>query len=167
MADEELNNSAPKRDLGKILTFVYIALNTLAMVAGTLMVYVSTIGHESKAATSQELEKEYDELRAKLETGPVLYSMEPFNTNLNGVPRRLIRVEVNLEMLDAEGFEEVITMGAQARDTIMKILGQKTFNDVESVQGKLHLKNDIIAGLNSMLSRGVVRNVYFSDFVVQ
>ena len=38
---------------------------------------------------------------------------------------------------------------------------------VETVQGKLHLKNQIIAELNNELKKGVVKNVYFSELVVQ
>ena len=93
--------------------------------------------------------------------------MDPFNTNLEGVPRRLVRMEVNLEMLDQEGFEEVITKSPQARDSIMRLLNGKTFNDVETVQGKLHLKNQIMGDLNAFLEKGIVKNVYFTEFVVQ
>jgi flagellar FliL protein len=49
----------------------------------------------------------------------------------------------------------------------MRILNGKTFEDVETVQGKLHLKNQIVAQLNSELKKGVVKNVYFSELVVQ
>jgi flagellar FliL protein len=93
--------------------------------------------------------------------------MAPFNTNLDGVPRRLIRVELSLEMMDEEGYEEVIGIVPQARDSIMRILNSKTFSDIESVQGKLHLKNQVVADLNASLRKGVVKNVYFNELVVQ
>ncbi|MGZ3722840.1 MAG: flagellar basal body-associated FliL family protein [Bdellovibrionales bacterium] len=49
----------------------------------------------------------------------------------------------------------------------MRILNGKAFNDVETVQGKLHLKNQIISDLNQSLKKGVVKNVYFNELVVQ
>ena len=93
--------------------------------------------------------------------------METFNTNLNGIPRRMIRAAVTLEMLDDEGFEEVVLLGAEARDSVLKILNSKQFDEIESVQGKLLLKNQIITQVNGFLRKGVVKNVYFSDLVVQ
>jgi flagellar FliL protein len=93
--------------------------------------------------------------------------MAPFNTNLDGVPRRLVRVELSLEMMDEEGYEEVIGIVPQARDSIMRILNSKSFSDIESVQGKLHLKNQVVADLNASLHKGVVKNVYFNELVVQ
>ena len=70
-------------------------------------------------------------------------------------------------MLDEEGYEEVINLGPEARDSIVRILNEKRFGDVETVQGKLHLKNQIASELNVFLQQGVVKNVYFSDFVIQ
>ena len=61
----------------------------------------------------------------------------------------------------------MISLGAEARDAIVRILNTTVYTEVETVQGKLHLKNRIISQLNGFLDKGVVRNVYFSDFVVQ
>jgi flagellar FliL protein len=165
MADE-----APKKEpknIKKMLTFVFIGVNLLSMVVGAYLVFISTIGHVDPKISNEEAEKELANFEESLRGDPVLYSMEPFNTNLDGVPRRLVRLELSLEMMDEEGYEEVIGIVPQARDSIMRILNGKTFIDVESVQGKLHLKNQIIAELNTSLKRGVVKNVYFSNLVVQ
>ncbi|MCC7406316.1 MAG: flagellar basal body-associated FliL family protein [Bdellovibrionales bacterium] len=164
---EEQAPAKPKMDVGKILTLVFVAINLLVLAGGAYLVYASTLGHHAKVSTEEELNKELAEFRKSLQQSPVLYTMETFNTNLDGVPRRLIRMELSLEMLDEEGFEEVISLGAEARDSIVRILNSTVYTDVETVQGKLHLKNRIIAQLNEFLDKGVVRNVYFSDFVVQ
>ena len=70
-------------------------------------------------------------------------------------------------MLDAEGFEEVFQVDAKARDAITKLLNGKAYGEVETVQGKLQLKNEIIGQVNGFLDLGVVRNVYFTEFIVQ
>src|SRR5690606_19221758 len=102
-----------------------------------------------------------------LESGPVIYKMDTFNTNLDGLPRRFISLDVNLEMLDAEGFEEGIGLGAGARDSILRILNNKSFDEIDTIQGKHMLKNEIISEINNYLERGVVKNVYFSNFAIQ
>ena len=137
------------------------------MGGGVYLVWASTLGVKSATTTEKEAKVEVEKFEESLRGDPVLYAMEPFNTNLDGVPRRLVRMEVNLEMLDEEGFEEVINKSPQARDSIMRILNGKTFNDVETVQGKLSLKNQIMGDLNAFLDKGIVKNVYFTEFVVQ
>lgn len=167
MAEAEAQAQAPKRDLGKILGLAYMVINLAAMGVGAYLTFASTIGYVSPEISSDELDREVAAFRETLLEKPMVYTMDTFNTNLNGLPRRLIRVELNLEMLDAEGFEEIINLGAKGRDSIVRILNGKSYSDIESLQGKLHLKNEIIVQLNEQLENGVIKNVYFSDFVVQ
>jgi flagellar FliL protein len=89
--------------------------------------------------------------------------------NLGGEPKRTIRLEVNLQMLGKDGFEEVMEPEnrAKARDKIVRVLNDQVFNDLESIQGKLFLKDKIAMEVNGILHKGVVKDVFFSDFVVQ
>jgi len=158
---------ASKLDIKKVLGFAFAGLNLIALGVGSYLVYVSTLGIVYPEVSNKEAERELASFEEKLRGDPVLYHMESFNTNLDGVPRRLVRLELSLEMMDAEGFEEVIGMAPQARDAIMRILNAKTFDELETVQGKLQLKDQISTGLNAALNKGVVKNIYFTDFVVQ
>ena len=167
MADAPAEGTGKKRDMGKLLGFVFIGINIIGLGFGMFLVYSSTLGSTQAALREEEAQKELEKFEATLRDEPVLYTLKQFNTNLNGVPRRLIRMEVSLEMLDEEGFEEVVGLGPQARDAIVRVINAKTYNDIETVQGKLQLKTQIAAELNEFLKSGVVKNVYFSDFVVQ
>ncbi len=166
MADEA---QEPKSDSAfkKLWPILFATGNLLGVGLGAFLVYVSTIGYQPPSMAEEELLSEVHEFYRHLEAGPVMFTLEPFNTNLDGVPRRLIRMEVNLEMLDQRGFEEIFTLGAEARDSIIRILNNTRYDDIETVQGKLHLKNQIVSQLNGFLHQGVIQNVYFSDFVVQ
>lgn len=157
----------PKRDVKKFLSFIFMGLNLATIGTGAYLVYASTLGVEAKALSDAQAARELATFEESLRGDPVLYTMNPFNTNLDGVPRRLVRLELSLEMMDEEGYEEVIGIVPQARDSIMRILNAKTYDDVETVQGKLHLKNQIVAELNTTLKKGVVKNVYFNELVVQ
>lgn len=167
MAEEEVNQAPEPRDFKKILTFAFIAVNLIVLGTGSYLVYWSTLGYEQRKLFEEQARRELASFEESLRGDPVLYTMTPFNTNLSGVPRRLIRMGISLEMLDEEGYEEVIGIMPRARDTIMHILNGKSFNDLESVQGKLHLKNQIISELNASLQKGVVKNIYFNELVVQ
>ncbi len=157
----------PARDMKKVFTAAFIALNLSVLGGGSYVVYTCTLGVQDKSLSNEQAERDLASFEETLRGDPVLYTMSPFNTNLDGVPRRLVKVELSLEMMDEEGYEEVIGVVPHARDSIMRILNGKTFTDVESVQGKLQLKNQIVAELNSTLKKGVVKNVYFNELVVQ
>ena len=159
--------AAPAAKKSNLPTFAFMGLNLAVLGLGAYLVFMSTLGVTPKKLSNEEAERELTKFEQSLRGEPVLYTMAPFNTNLDGLPRRLIRLELSLEMMDEEGYEEVIGIVPQARDSIMRILNGKNFGDVESVQGKLNLKNQIVADLNTSLKKGVVKNVYFNELVVQ
>jgi flagellar FliL protein len=71
-------------------------------------------------------------------------------------------------MISPVAFQEIMDFEyrAKARDKIVKILTDKTVDDLESIQGKLFLKDKIVAEVNQILHKGLVKDVYFTDFVM-
>jgi flagellar protein FliL len=170
MAEEKEQASAPKqRNTGLILQIAFAVLNLAVVGAGAYLTYASTIGWESPKITEEEAERELASTSAEVESTNLIYTMDKFTVNLGGEPKRTIRLEVNLQMLGKEGFEEVMEPDnrAKTRDAIVRLLNEKAFGDLETIQGKLFLKDKIAGEVNNLLSRGVVKDVYFSDFVVQ
>lgn len=152
----------------KLLPVLFIVLNLGVCGAGLYMAFLATIGWTYPALTEEEENRRRGELVEKSPTqDPVVYTLDKFTVNLDGTPRRIIQAEVSLEMLDEKGFEEVVTLGPQARDEIVRILNGKSFSEIETIQGKLFLKDQIASSLNHILKNGVVKNVYFSEFIVQ
>ena len=175
MADnKEQKSEGKKLPVALILQAVFALVNLGVSGLGAYWVYSATIGWHSPEITEADLaaKKAAEEEKAALngaDTGPLVYTMDKFTVNLAGEPKRTIRIEVNLEMLGKEGFEEIINTDnrAKARDSIVRILNDKTFGELETIQGKLFLKDRIATDVNALLDRGVVKDVYFSEFVVQ
>lgn len=149
---------------------IFAVLNLVVVGGGAFLAFKGTIGYQPpvlrEPAAHSKLKKERKE-DATLFADRVLYTMPPFTVNLAGTPRRLIRVEMTFEMLDKEGFEEIVRNSPRARDEIVRILNRKSFDDVETIQGKLMLKDQIAVTLNQTLKSGVVKDIFFNDFVVQ
>ncbi len=167
MADEAKPSSPSSSKLGKLFGPVFFGIN-LAILGGVVFyIYTQTLGFEPKSLSEQQALHELEEFHKELDTKPAVYTMDTLTTNLDGIPRRLVRLQISLEMLDQNGFEEAVELGAAARDSLMHLLNSKTYDELETVQGKLQLKNQILAQLNGYMKRGVVRQVYFNDFVIQ
>lgn len=171
-AKAEGAENAPKKNLnmGLILKIAFAVLNLGITGGGGYLVYASTLGWKSPTITEEDLvTAEEKEAASKLKLDPFIYTMDKFTVNLDDKPQRTIRIEVNLEMLGKDGFEEVINTEnrAKARDKIVRVLNSKNFSELETIQGKLFLKDKIAMEMNSLLKQGVVKDVYFSEFVVE
>lgn len=151
----------------KIIIAALITVNFSVLGVGTYWVYISTLGYDYPMITESSL-REPASLKEKFGNAPMIYTMDKFVVNLSGMPKRTIRVQVNLDMISPLAFQEIMDFEnrAKARDKIVRILNEKTFDDLETIQGKLFLKDKIVAEVNQILSRGLVKDVYFTDFVM-
>jgi flagellar FliL protein len=153
--------------LPKILLYGFIALNLATMIGGLAVIYNVKIAYQRPVMNENTESKNLEidrEIRAE---NPVLFSFEPFTVNLDGRPRKLVRTTIQLEMLSEEGYEEAVKLAPVERDRIVSILNSKKYEDIETIQGKLFLKDQIVTALNGILHTGSVKEVYFNDFVVQ
>lgn len=175
MAEQQPNDSAngassagPKRDVQKLIALGLAALNLVAAGIGLGLTYKATLGWEREAITEEssvEALKKARESEGVRES--ILYTLPTFTVNLDGQPSRILRVELTLDMLDKDGFEEIVQNSPAARDAIVRILNGKTYDELETIQGKLFLKDQISVSLNQHLELGVVKDVYFSEFLIQ
>ena len=130
------------------------------------MTYLGTLGTKKQAVREAEAHEEVIE-NAVFKDKPIVYSLDPFTVNLSGEDERIVQIKVSLEMIDEDGFEEVVSMGAHARDSIVQILNAKEYSDLDSIQGKLFLKDEITVALNKQLKRSFIKDIYFSGFVIK
>lgn len=99
--------------------------------------------------------------------GPI-YKLETMIVNLaDQGGKRYLRVTMELELSSPEMMEEVDKRLPQLRDAILMILPTKTYADIGTTQGKISLRDEIMAKLNSFLKTGTINTIYFSEFVVQ
>ena len=167
MAEEQKESKVKRFDIAKILGVLMVVANLTVMIGGTTMVYVLAIGFELPSITEHEEASKLAVSRDLRQANPIIYKMDRFTVNLDGKSSRFIRTELSFEMLDEKGFEEIVTLGAEARDAIIRILNRKTFRDLETIQGKLFLKDEIATKLNVLLKEGLIKEVYFGEFLVQ
>jgi len=99
--------------------------------------------------------------------GPI-YPLEAFIVNLADTDgKRFLRVTIDLELSEEPVTEEIKERLPQIRDSILTILPTKKLEDLQSVQGKTALREEIITTVNSFLSQGHITNIYFTEFVFQ
>lgn len=160
-------NEAESPGVKPIVGIILMVLTVLTSVASTAVVYFATHGHVPETVTEKDLYPAFELQRMTAFDDPPIYTLSPFSVNLGGEPARSVQIQVALHMLDESGFEEVGTKAAEAQDHVLRILSETPFDDIETIQGKLFLKQKISAAINAELEKGVIKNVYFSQFVVR
>lgn len=97
-----------------------------------------------------------------------VYSLDTFIVNLaDKGGRRFLRVTMDLELKDESLAGEIDKRLSQIRDSILMIIPTKRFEDINSVEGKIALSDEIMTKLNSFLKDGSITNIYFVEFVIQ
>ena len=97
-----------------------------------------------------------------------VYPLEPFIVNIyDGQELRYLKVKVELEMTGPAIKPELDARLAPIRDAVLVLLSTKTLQEIQDVQGKNQLKEEILAAINKIIPPGKIAKVYFTDFVVQ
>jgi flagellar FliL protein len=100
-----------------------------------------------------------------------LEKMGSFLTNMADVEethflRSVIELEQNFGSAPEFG-NEIGNRKSQLRDIIIATLSAKTSEQVRTPEGKEALKQELKERINSVLAKGQISRVYFTDFAVQ
>jgi flagellar FliL protein len=153
--------------LPELLLKGFVAINFLIMLSGTYVIYKIKFVDKRELITEEQQVTELEHDRELRDNSQIRFTFDPFIVNLDERPRKLVHTTIQLEMLDEDGYVEVVEKSPKARDEIVKIINSKKYTDIETMQGKLFLKDQIMTSMNKILSKGTVKDVYFSEFVVQ
>lgn len=87
---------------------------------------------------------------------------------------KLIKVTACLEISgDQAAISFAKTKTSQIRDAFISILASKSYEDLITAEGRMQLKDEMVsaaiqaAGGEGMAGKSLVRNIYFTDFVMQ
>ena len=95
------------------------------------------------------------------------FSVGDFTANLAGpASAHYVKVTVNFEMNKEADEEELKARKPQFRDKVISLLNSKQPSDIQSIEGRNSLKEEIKTVSNTFLKKGKIEGVYFSAFVV-
>ena len=101
-------------------------------------------------------------------TPGIMVEMDSFIVNLRDREgKRYLKAKINFEVPSEAVKQEFSTRKPQIRDVILILLSAKSFAEISRLEGKMQLKEELMARVNQVLSSGRVTNVFFTEFVVQ
>jgi flagellar FliL protein len=96
-----------------------------------------------------------------------LIPMETFLVNLAGSRgSKLVKMNIELELENEAVMSEIEKRKPQIRDKVIILLSSKNYEFMSSKEGKIALRDEIKGVINEFLSTGKIKNIYFTDLVV-
>lgn len=180
MADEEnIEEGQAKKKKGNMLIIIIIVFLfvLLLVIVGAIAFLMFSSGDESKKEEKQKEEKKIVQERKQVlqnikrgtdyaHIGP-MFPLEPFTLNLlSDSGNRFVKCTMELEQDGPELQPELTKKVPIIRDIIIRTLSAKTYEEISTAKGKEMLKDELVGKINEILTDGVIKNIYFTNFVV-
>lgn len=168
MAEKKKEVAEPQSSSKKKL-FLIIGLVAVVLLAGggTAAFLMMKKAPEAKEAKDPAKHVPVPDLNQQADIGPQV-NIEEFIVNIiSGDTAHYVKASLTVELTNPEVKAEVEKRMPQMRDAILLLIGNKTFEELQDLQGKKQLKAELTSKINSFLKTGKVKAVYFTNFVVQ
>lgn len=176
MADKDPKKDADKEEPkkgGKKKLIIIIAAALVVLLAGGGAGYFFLV-HKPKQEELKRKQEEESKAAALIkpvpeeaDIGPMV-EIKEFVVNIIGEDAaHYVKASLSLELDKAATQEEINKRMPQIRDAILLLIGNKTFEELQDLQGKNQVKAELKSKINSFLKTGKVKNIYLTDFVVQ
>jgi len=171
---EDGDVAVEKKPKGNMVLIIVVVLLVVLLIGGGAAAFFLLGSHDEAAGApvQQEVKAEKKKSSSKKPTdhlaiGP-MYPMAQFVVNLlSESGNRFLKVAVDLELSDPKLQPEMDHKKSLIRDIIIRTFSSKTFEEISTLKGKDKLKEEVLDKINENLSDGQVKNIYFTDFVVQ
>ncbi len=166
--------SAPAAPTGRKLTLPVIVAAGLivggaagALVLGPRIARARTASKESKS-TSKALDSAATGEHAIPASDAPVHLIDNLVLNPAGSGgTRFLLASVGLQTTSAAANDVVSKREVEARDVVLAVLGSKHVEDLAEITNREKLKVELKSALDSLFGPGVVRRIYFPQFVIQ
>lgn len=150
-----------KKGKKKLLIIAVVAL--LAIGGGAF----ALLGGGDDKKKEEEAAKHAEE--AAVEAKPVYYELPEFLVNLSSGSSRVsfLKMSVTLELRDKAAVETVKANKPRILDTFNTYLRELRPADVQGSAGIYRLREELMTRLNSTTEEGLVKDILFSEIIVQ
>ena len=81
--------------------------------------------------------------------------------------RRLLMISLGMETAESSTLESITEREMVVRDTIIKILGTRTVEELANIEQRTTIKDELRLAVNGVLDEGEINRMYFTQYVLQ
>lgn len=155
---------------GKPTLFIILAIVNMLVVVGVgVMLFLGQKKKASEPGIDDVIKGEKNTVESEEKSKEFIGKLVPLETflvNLSGAHgRKLLKINMELEVNNAEVQEEIEKIKPKIRDYIIIIVSSKSFAEVSTKEGKDALREEIKNQINLFLTKGQINKVFFTEFL--
>lgn len=167
--DLEKEDSQKKGSSGPFL-FIIILLVLVIIALSAWIWYIQT--DKKKMAEQKEIKaKAVAEVPGNeaLPREALLFNFEPFFVPLAGSSdeKRFLKIRMTAELSSPALVVEIKERLLPLRRSLYTLINSKRIDEIDNLKGRVRLKKDIAEKMNILLKTGLVKEIYFSEFIIQ
>ena len=161
MANEEMEQPQQEQVKKKSSSLKYIIIGLVIMIVIPLIgffVVSKFVLKDDQAEDAKEQSRKVGEI----------FPLEVIVVNIaNTGGTRYLRAGISFEVTESGVIAELTQRIPQIKDLIIMILSVKELEDLIDFSGKNQIRKEIFEKINAILQNGKIKNVYFTEFVIQ
>ncbi|ADY73873.1 flagellar basal body-associated protein FliL [Desulfurobacterium thermolithotrophum DSM 11699] len=166
MAEEEKQEQEQKGS-GKKKFIILIVLLLLLGIGGGVAYKFLVLDKKKVESQEKQAQRIIEEIKATEKVG-VMFDLGTFVVNLADTDiERYLKVSIVLELKDQKIQAEAQKRLPEIKDAITTLLLTKKSSEIRTPEGIEFLKEEIAKRVNAILPLGGVKNVYFTEFIIQ
>ncbi len=168
MAEEAKEQQAePKKSKKKLIIILVLLLLVLGGGGAAAYKFLVLDKQKDQKAKEKKAEKIVEDIKNVEDLG-VTFDVGTFIVNLQDKDAdRYLKISIVLDVQDDKIKAELEKRLPQVKDAITTLLFTKSSSQLRTAEGIEELKEEILKRVNAILPIGGVKNVYFTDFVIQ
>ena len=168
--NDKESKEAKSGGVNKILLMIIGLLLGIIVAGGAAFFFMFSAPSDEEIAKEIEKDQEAQQevVQPSEEDIGVVVELKPFIVNLEDPKaRHFLKATIALEVKDDDAKAAVEKYKIKIRNDILLLLSSKTLEDVITIEGKVRLKDEIMSRISRIIGAGRLKNVYFTQFVVQ
>jgi len=161
--DPPATGQAPNKK-SKMGFLIILGVGILVLGGGGFFAY-------TKLLAPQKAVEEVAGQEAKKEAAPVIGEMlvmEPFVVNLaDPKGKRYLKIKIELELESKEAVDKATKVSPKLRDMVIMMLTSLGFEEIMTPEGKIRVRDELLERFNEIMRPDHIKNIYFTEFVVQ
>lgn len=154
------HEGAPQKK-SKLLFFIILGAGILLIGGGGFFAYTKFLAPRPAAEENAAVQKEQQVIGE-------IFALEPFVVNLaDPKGKRYLKVKVELELESPAAVEKATKVAPKLRDMVIMMLTSLSFEEVMTPEGKIRIRDELLERFNQIMRPDRIKNIYFTEFVVQ
>lgn len=161
-AEDAKSEGAEETPKKKGLLFVIIGVLVVVIGGGGFFAYKKFLAPKHAVSVEEQVKKEPEEKEGEM------FELQPFVVNLSDPKgKRYLKVTVTLELGSPAAVTKAEKMVPKMRDMVIMMLTSLSFEEVMTPEGKIRVREELFERFNLIMRPERVKEIFFTDFVVQ